>query len=149
MTISSVYIQILRHITATTAVVGNASNIKVFTFYIDLSLEMQQKKREFRRNLVLEKANMTRHASERRKSTKDVLEVQKHEVTSNIQSIPVTKSEIIHTDNPSLISELVSAPRPVTREDSVVPRAMWVIVKDDDPSLDVVFNARLVHYGVN
>ena len=92
---------------------------------------------------------MTRHASERRKSTKAVSEVQKYDVTPSIQPNPIPKPEIIHTDNPSLISELVSAPRPVTREDSVVPRAMWVIVKDDDPSLDVVFNARLVHYGIH
>ena len=110
---------------------------------------MQQKKREFRRNLVLEKANMTRHASERRKNTRVFSDPQKYDMPTNIQSIPVIKTEIIHTTNPSLVPELVSLPKPATREDSVVPRPMWVIVKDDDPSLDVVFNARLVHYGIH
>ena len=92
---------------------------------------------------------MTRRASERRRNTREVMEINKYEVSNSIQPVPITKPEIIHTVNPSLVPELQSIPKPVTREESVVPRAMWVIVKDDDPSLDVVFTARLVHYGVN
>lgn len=95
---------------------------------------------------------MTRHASERRKSTINPVNAyseSRSPTSPAAQVSQITKTENFPTQNAQQPTELSPIPRPATRDESVVPRAMWVNVKDDDPEIDVVFNARLIHYGVN
>ena len=98
---------------------------------------------------------MTRHASERRKSTINPVSAYSERRSPTSPTSPaaqvsqITKTEHFPTQNAQQPTGLSPIPRPATREESVVPRAMWVNVKDDDPEIDVVFNARLIHYCVN
>ena len=95
---------------------------------------------------------MTRHASERRKiaiNPVNAYSERRSSTSPTAQVSQITKTEHFPNQNAQQPTELSPIPRPATREESVVPRAMWVNVKDDDPEIDVVFNARLIHYGVN
>ena len=111
-------------------------------------LEVQQKKREFRRKLLMEKMNMTRSSSHARVAPRP------EEFSSSTTPAPAptpTPVEVVAKPEAGTYSPCTTmAPSPsLSCCRPLVPRAEWVPVSAKVSSSEVVFSAKLLHYGVH
>ena len=106
-----------------------------------LPLEVQQKKREFRRKLLMEKMNMTRSSGHAKVAPRP------EEFSPSPAPAPV---EIVAKPEAGTYSPCTTmAPSPSLNYcRPIVPRADWVPVSAKGPSSEVVFSAKLLHFGV-